>query len=651
MASVRRLTAILAADVAGYSRLMGADEDGTHERLKAHFGELVNPKIKEHRGRVVKNTGDGLLAEFPSVVDGVRCAAEVQRGMVDREPGVPEERRIRFRIGVNLGDVIAEGGDVFGDGVNIAARLETLAEPGGICISRVVRDQIRDKLPYQLEDMGEQRVKNIVRPVRVYAMSAAAVTMTPLIAAPPPLGRARSLRRLSIPVSVAALLCIALVAWWFWPKGNPLTAQVQPATAASPKILPSVASTPVPRLSFIVLPFENLSRDPDQDYFADAITEDLTTDLSRIDGSFVIARNTAFSYKGKPVDVKQIGRDLGVRYVLEGSVRRLGGQIQVNVQLIDAENGTHLWADRFEADLRDLAQAQSEITGRLARTLNRHLIAAAAQRLEEEKRLDPDAKDLVLRGRASFQRPFSITSRQEGLQAFERALAIDPSSVGARIGIAAVLTFNILDGWSTSPQQDEVRAEQLLTEALERDAGSPWAHLVAGELRRAQKRLPEAKIELEEAIALDRNFAGAFSQLAITLNLLGQPEAAIPLQEKALRLDPQSSDNHVYNWALGFSHLLLGHDGEAVDLFKKARAANPRLAYIHLSLAVALGLKGDIDEARASLAEAIRIKPAWDTMAHFLADCTYCNFDSPPYRALAEKTLFVGLRRAGLPDE
>jgi adenylate cyclase len=279
MASSRRLAAILAADVAGYSRLMGVDEEGTHERLKAHFRELVDPKIEAHRGRIVKNTGDGLLAEFPSVVDAVRCAVEIQRGMMNREPEVLEERRIRFRIGANLGDVIAEEHDIFGDGVNVAARLEALAEPGGICISRMVRDQIRDKLPYPFADMGEQSVKNIARPVRVYA----------------------------------------------WRPEDTASVSTKSASAATSN--PPLATAP--RLSIVVLPFTNLSNDPEQQYFADAITEDLTSDLSRTAHSFVISCNTAFTYRNKHIDTRQIGRELGVRYVLEGSVRRSVHQVRV----------------------------------------------------------------------------------------------------------------------------------------------------------------------------------------------------------------------------------------------------------------------------------------------------------------------------------
>jgi TolB-like protein/class 3 adenylate cyclase len=312
----RRLAAILAADVAGYSRLMGADEEGTHERLKGHLQELVNPKIADHRGRIVKNTGDGFLAEFASVVDAVRCAVQIQRGMAEREPEVSEERQIRFRIGINLGDVIVEAHDIFGDGVNVAARLEALAEPGGICVSRVVRDQVRGRLELAFEDMGEQQIKNIARPVRVYAWR--------------PRGTANA----------------------------PMT-KVSSTTTASPTVV-------APRLSIVVLPFANLSNDPEQQYFADGVTEDLTTDLSRLENMFVISRNTAFTYRNKPVDTKQIGRDLGVRYMLEGSVRRSGDRVRVNAQLIDALTDAQLWAERIDGNTSDPFALQDEITSRIA---------------------------------------------------------------------------------------------------------------------------------------------------------------------------------------------------------------------------------------------------------------------------------------------
>src|SRR5271168_228006 len=337
--ATRRLAAILAADVVGYSRLMGADEEGTHERFKGHLVELIDPKIREHHGRIVKTTGDGVLAEFASVVDAVRCAGEIQRAMANRDLDLAEERRLRFRIGVNLGDVIADGGDIYGDGVNIAARLEGLAAPGSICVSGTVRDHIGDRLPYAFEDMGEQSVKNIPRPVRVYALC---------------------------PEGMAGL-----------PRAR--------ASSAASSSQPGAA----PRLSIVVLPFTNLSDDREQQYFADGITEDLTTDLSRLADILVISRNTAFTYQGKRVETKQIGRELSVRYVLEGSVRRSGNQIRVNAQLIDAETDAHLWAERFDRDMGDLFALQDEITHRIAVALNLELIVAEATRPTE----NPDALD------------------------------------------------------------------------------------------------------------------------------------------------------------------------------------------------------------------------------------------------------------------
>ena len=523
MPPVRRLAAILAADVAGYSRLMGADEEGTHARLQTHLGELVNPKVAEHRGRIVKTTGDGFLVEFASVLDAVRCAAEIQRAMVERDTKLPEDRRVKFRIGINLGDVIVEDGDIFGDGVNVAARLEGLAEPGGVCISRVVRDQIRDKLPYPFADMGEQKVKNIARPVRAYSLGATDVAVLPRMTASPP---ARPTRR-----------------------------------RASPR-------RSAPRLSIVVLPFANLSNDPDQEYFTDGITDDLTTDLSRISESFVIARNTAFTYKGKSIDVRQVGRELGVRYVLEGSVRRTGELVRVNVQLIDAETGAHLWADRFDTSRADLDRAQDEITGRLAQSLNLELVETAGRRIEQERVVDPDSRDEVMRGWAWYYRPMSIGAVHEGKRAFEKALEVDPRSIDARIGIASLLIRKVAEGWSTSRPEDETLAERLLLEAFERDANRPNAHYAFGMLHRVQNRLDEAVVEFATTIALDRNHARSFFRLGQTLNFLGRPEEGIPHLEKAIRLNPRDPNIARPYGILGNAHLLLGHVDRAIDLFR-----------------------------------------------------------------------------------
>jgi class 3 adenylate cyclase/TolB-like protein/tetratricopeptide (TPR) repeat protein len=648
----RRLAAILAADVASYSRLMGADEEGTLERLKAHRRELVDPKIREHRGRIVKTTGDGMLAEFPSVVDAVRCAVEIQRAMVDRNADAPEDKRITFRIGVNLGDVIIDGDDIYGDGVNIAARLEALAEPGGICISRVVRDQIRDKLSYPFEDLGEHSVKNIARPVRVYAMGANAVASTPLVAAQ---AQPRSVRRSIIPqraviaAGVLAVIGIAIVAWWVWPKGNSPTVAVQASAVANPQVPSTVASTPAPRLSFVVLPFANLSSDQEQEYFADGITGDLTTDLSRISGSFVIARNTAFTYKGKSVDAKQVGRELGVRYVIEGSVRQTNDQVQVNVQLIDAESGAHLWADRFETDHANLAKAQNEITGRLARTLNHELTEAVSRRVERDGLVNPDAHDFLMRGWASYYRPASAAIRQEALRAFERALEVDPQSVEARIGIGTVLVDDMVLRFSSSRKQDAARADQVLDEALERETNRSMAYFAMGVLRRVQNRLADSQIELETAIALDRNNARAFQQLGLTLMWLGQPEAAIPQIERAIQLNPHDPNIASYYWALGSSNLIAGRVDDALNLLNKARAANSRLFFIHLWLAAPLALRGDLAEARTALAESMKLKPDINSLLQWRAESPW--YTNAQFMARAEKTLYAGLRQAGFSDE
>jgi TolB-like protein/class 3 adenylate cyclase len=417
--ATRRLAAILAADVVGYSRLMGADEEGTHERLRAHLRELVDPKIKEHYGRIVKHTGDGMLAEFASVVDAVRCAAEVQRTMADRNAKTAENKRITFRIGVNLGDVIAEEDDIYGDGVNIAARLEALAEPGGICISRVVRDQIRDKLPYPFEDRGEQSVKNIVRSVRVYALRPEVLAELPATGVRAPAPRRRVTGAAVMPMAIGAALVIAVVSWWFWPAARFSPTRPAPVGAASEvtQTAPSVTEpAPAPRLSIVVLPFANLSNDPEQQYFADGVTEDLTTDLSRISHMLVISRNTAFTYKDKPVNAKQIGRELGVRYVLEGSVRRSGNQVRVSAQLIDAATDTHLWAERFDRDTSELFELQNDITRQIAVALNSELVSVEAARPTEH----PDALDYILRGRAAYNKGATADNLSQAVAMFDR---------------------------------------------------------------------------------------------------------------------------------------------------------------------------------------------------------------------------------------
>jgi adenylate cyclase len=596
MPPVRRLTAILAADVAGYSRLMGADEEGTHERLQAHLRELIEPKIKEHRGRVVKNTGDGVLAEFPSVVDAVRCAVEVQRGMAQRNLETPPEQRIEFRVGINLGDVIAEGEDIFGDGVNVAARLETLAEPGGICVSRVVRDQVRDKLDYTFEDTGEQQVKNIARPVRVYALG---------------------------PETLAASL------------------------VASTRLAgPALQSVRAPRLSIVVLPFVNLSNDPEQQYFADGITEDLTTDLSRLAPMFVISHNTAFTYRKKSLNTKRIGRELGVRYLLEGSVQRSGNQVRVNAQLIDAETDAHLWAERFDGDTGDLFTLQNEITSRIAGSLNLELTAREAARPTSH----PDALDYILRGRAAYSKPASRDTYAEAISLYKRALELDPQCAEARSLLARTFAARAMDGMTETASADIAHAEGLARRALAASWRSPLAHFAKGHVLRAQGRLEEAIPEYETAIALNRNWVFAYVALGACKLLTGSIEEAIPLAEQAIRLSPRDPNIGIMYDRIGYVHLLKSRVDQAIRWCQKARSANPAHPLYRAHLASAYALKGETERAAAELTEARRLTAdrRYSSIAHLTA-AQYLGV--PKIRALVENTYFAGLRKAGMPEE
>ena len=606
MSQTRRLAAILAADVVGYSRLMGADEEGTLERFKALRRELVDPKIAEHKGRLVKATGDGLLVEFASVVDAVRCAAELQRVTIDREAGMPQDRRIRFRIGINLGDVIIEDGDIFGDGVNVAARLEALAEPGGLCISRTVRDHIRDKLAYAFQDLGEQAVKNIARPVRVYALRSEAIADLP--------------------------------------------------APRSPSALPISQLVVAPRLSIVVLPFANLSNDSEQQYFADGITEDLTTDLSRIADIFVISRNTAFTYQGKRVDTKQIGRELGVRYVLEGSVQRSGNRVRVTAQLIDAETDAHLWADRFAGGADDLFALQDEITSRIAVALNLELVSAETARPTEL----PDALYYILRGRAASNKPQTRDTRAEAISMFEAALALDPQSVEAAAALAGQLAGRVMDGMAESEAAavaDIARAEGLADQAVAASPRNPLAHHAKGQVLRAQvqrlgmqDRCAAAVAEYETAIALNRNSVFPIAALGWCKLFAGSLEEVIPLIEQAIRLSPR--DPAIYWWyqGIGLVHLLQSRIDDAIVWLEKARNANPAHPIIRAQLASAYGLIGETEHGAAELTEARRLRSdgRFSSLARLKA---VQYFGVPKVRALYEATYLIGLQLAGMPEE
>jgi adenylate cyclase len=599
MAVTRRLAAILAADVAGYSRLMGMDEEGTHQRYTAHLRELVTPKINEHHGRLVKSTGDGMLAEFSSVVDAVVCAIEVQCGMRVRNASVDDDNCICFRIGVNVSDVLAEPDDIFGDGVNIAARLEALAEPNGICISAAVHEQVRDKLPYQFEDLGAQRVKNIARPLHTFALRAAAIAALPM-ARPAPV---------HLP-------------------GKP------------------VASVPLyrtSRLSIVALPFANLNGDSEQQYLADAITEDITTDLSRISDMVVISRNTAFTYRNKPVDTRQIGRDLDIRYLLTGSVRRAGNRLRVNTQLIDAESDAHIWADRFDYAANDAFDVQDEVTGRIAVALNLQLVQAEAARPTD----DPDALDYIFRGRAALNKRSSRENFSEAIQLLENALQHDPRSVDARIFLSHALIARVLEQISENEAEDIERAEQLLAEVMASSRRHSLAHLWKGQLLRVQGRYEAAIPEYERAIALDRNSALALAALGQCRLFSGVLDAVIPAQEQAIRLSPADPYLPNWHWRIGMVHLLQSRNPEAVSSLERARSANSQLAGPHAWLASAYALQDNIGRAAAELAEAQRLSNRYATIAaHKAAQ----PFTAPALSALAEKTFYAGLRKAGIPE-
>jgi TolB-like protein/class 3 adenylate cyclase/Tfp pilus assembly protein PilF len=628
----RKLAAIFAADVAEYSRLMGLDEVGTLRRLQA-YRIILDQLIAAHRGRIFNTAGDSVVADFASAVDAVECAVAVQQAIEKENEDRSTGEQMRFRIGIHLGDVIVDGDNLFGDGVNIAARLQALAEPGGICLSGAVRDQIGSRLPVGLTALGEQRVKNIAEPVRAFMIGGA-----PGQGSLPAGGRRRraAIRAGLLASAVLALLVAAGAAWWLWPgqRSEPrpasATAVTQPKTA--------------PRLSIVVLPFTNLSNDPQQEYFADGITEDLTTDVARIQGSMVIARNTAFTYKGKAVDAKQIGRELGVRYVLEGSVQRAGDQLRINAQLVDTETGAQIWGDRFDRNAADLFALQNEITARIARALQSQLAIAEARRPTDH----PDALDYILRGRAVLTRPISKENSDEAVTLFETALALDPKSADAATWLAATLAFRVTDEMSDFPDEDLHRSEKLVAQALATSPNSALAHYVRGQVLFAQSRCGEAIPEYERAISLDRSRAPAYARLGWCKFLTGSVDQAIPYFEEAIHLSPHEPAIAPWYGRMGVIYLLQSHTDEAISWLEKANSENARLAFVHAYLAAGYALKGETERARSELAVAQGLSKLYSSLERVQK---YTWYDNPQIRVLAEATYFPGLRRAGMPEE
>ena len=622
----RRLAAILAADVVGYSRLMGADEVATLDTLKAHRAALIDHTIAEQNGRIVKTTGDGLLVEFPSVVDAVRCAVEWQEGMAARNADVPMEKRLSFRIGVNLGDVIVEAGDVYGDGVNIAARLEQLADPGGICISHAAYEQVLGKLPYGFHDGGDYSVKNISRPIRVWRLGAG-----------PAKSRARSRpwrRRGFIGAAAALLAALAAVAAWL---GAPLAIR---AVADRP---PSLG---VPSLSIVVMPFANLSGDKDQDYLADALTDDITTDLSRISGSFVISSSTAATFKGKENDPKRIAGELNVRYVLEGSVRRAGSDIRVEVQLTDGATGQEVWSDRYDRDTRTIYAFQSEVTGRVARALNLELKEAVSHRAARSDAADLDAEDYASRSWVElWARPQDKATNDAALDYAAKALEIDPRNSEALGNQAYAYARAAQYGW-VAPRDKAIRLGIAAGEkAVEIDPKNADAFYALGFLYRLTGDALKAQDMMRQCLALDPNHAPAYFFYGQDLLLLGRPRDARAWIDRAFALSPRDPLRSVFYSAEARAWLLEGDDAQAIEAARSGIAANRDHPINYLVLAAASALENQMDQAKSALSDYFQRQPG-STIGHLKKTLAA---DVPAY-VKAYDRLWTGLRKAGMPE-
>jgi adenylate cyclase len=637
MSESRKLAAILVADVVGYSRLASADEERTLARLRGLRSDLIDPAIAAHHGYMVKRTGDGFFTEFRSVVDAVRCAIEVQTGMVERNAGLPPERRIEFRVGIHLGDVVEEAdGDLMGDGINVAARLEGICEPGGICLSEDAWRQVREKLHERFVDLGEKTLKNIAHPVRAYALSAAQVAASSAasLASVPP--QARGVLVYWQAIAAAFMIAVFAAGAYAWNAGY------------APRLLGASSDDKLahaPRLSIVVLPFENLSGDKEQDYFADGITDDLTTDLSHLQDSFVISRGTAFTYKGKPIDAKEVGRQLGARYLLEGSVRRLGDKIEVNAQLISTETGAHVWADRFETERSKLGELQVDIVARLANSLGVALVKAEALRAARERPNNPDAVDLAMQGWASINSGFSKANFYAAIDYFERALRLDPELTQAQIGLAWMLVDRVTVFGGGNEAVDYPRAEALLTSALSKEPNNARAHSVKGYLLSMRKQFNEAMSEQDAAIEDDRNYALAYGARGLTYIMAGRAAEAISEEETALRLSPRDPLHGFWEHHLCHAYAHLAEWEKAVEWCHKALATNVEPWIPYVDLAAANGWLGNEAGAKAAVAGLLNLKPGFTVQ-----DWANIRPSDDPQFQREYARIAEGLRKAGLPE-
>jgi adenylate cyclase len=583
----RRLAAIFAGDVAGYSQLMGVDEEGTLRQLKGHRKELIDPKITEHRGHIVKTTGDGMLVEFVSVVDAVRCAVDIQRGMVERNTDVPAASCIQFRIGINVGDIISDNNDIYGDGVNVAARLEALAEPGGIMVSRNVYDQVRDKLSFGFEDLGEQTVKNIARPVGVH--------------------------RVSIVADAAPILV----------KGAAVAAKTE------------VSSTDRP--SIAVLPFANMSGDPEQEYFADGISEDIITGLSKLRWFFVIARNSSFTYKGKAVDVKRVARELGVRYVLEGSVRKGGNRVRITAQLIDAATSNHIWADRYDGDLTDIFDLQDKITKSAVAAIEPKLLEAEAMRSQSRPSEDLGAWELVMKANSLLWRQ-TKTDSEAAIAMLTKATERYPDYAPAHSMLAFALLLRAIPA-GVARNLDVKNAAVLATRAAEIDDNDPWAHLALGYAEFLKRRTEHAVQEFQRALEINPNFAAAHGYLGTAFAFDGQSDQAIIHSNLALRMSPQDPQNAIFNVGLAAANYLAGQFAEAIGCARKAVQQRSGWPPGHRIYCASLAQAGQLDEARAAL----------DRLKDLQPDISIAWIEqNVPYQPGPMAKFLEGMRKAGL---
>jgi len=593
MSETRKIAAILCSDVVGYARLAGADEDRTLSRLRGLRSDLIDPAISAHHGRVVKRTGDGSLIEFRSVVDAVRCAVEVQNAMVERNAGVPPERRIEFRIGIHLGDVVEESdGDLMGDGVNIAARLGGIAPPGAIALSEDAYRQVKGRLDLAVTDLGPTQLKNIADPIRVYLL------------------------------------------------------HVGQAAPSKPAPAPMTQVPAPPRLSIVVLPFVNMGGDPEQEHFVDGVTECLTTDLSRMRGAVVIARNTAFAYKGKAIDAKTIGRELNVSYVLEGSVQRSGQRMRVNVQLIDAEAGTHLWAERFDKPVADLFDMQDEIVARLAGALNAGMLAAEARRAEQVP--NPDSMDLYFQGQAWSHKGPTPDHLAQARILFDRALVADPDNVDALVGSAATHAVEAVMSLAVDPVAAFMAAEAKLTKALSFAPNHARGHMWFGLVDIWTRRAAEGIERCEHALELNRNLAHAHALIGYGKLFVGRLEETESHITEALRLSPRDPSAFAWMSFAGMSKNTPGSYERAVGWFRRSIEANPNFPHTQFHLASALAQLGRLDEARLAVKAGLSLNPA-HTVSRDRAVWTRATSD-PTFLAALELYL-DGQRKAGVPEE